>query len=173
MNVSNEGWWNGIILTPSKERPGLLPQIVLDGAYNFYFFLLIAVRTALKLSLWLISENRGRCYPKVCVQSSTSFDSSSETESSDNYKSNKLLKQFSTTTSSDGCESDFSSPRPVKPHVRPPQRYLFNFFIFMRMQILQISFLTAVSQSPAVDIGLVKCQREATKIINGSSRNVQ
>lgn len=32
MNVSNDAWWNGIILTPSKERPGLLPQIVLDGA---------------------------------------------------------------------------------------------------------------------------------------------
>lgn len=27
----NESWWHGIILTPVKERPGLLPQIALDG----------------------------------------------------------------------------------------------------------------------------------------------
>lgn len=55
------------------------------------------------------------------MQSSISIDSSSETESSDNYKSNKLLKQFST-TSSDGCESDFSSPRPIKPRIRQTQK---------------------------------------------------
>lgn len=67
-------------------------------------------------------ENRvGRACPKVCIQSSASYDSSSDSESSNNYKSNKLLKQFST-TSSDGCESDFSSPRPVKPRMRQTQK---------------------------------------------------
>lgn len=94
----NETWWNGIVLTPSKDRLGLVPSIILD------------------------SENRNRGCSKLCVQSSVSFDSSSETESSDNYKSNKLLKQFST-TSSDGCESDYSSPRPIKPRARQPQKY--------------------------------------------------
>lgn len=65
-----------------------------------------------------VSENRfGRGCAKVCIQSSASFDSSSDSESSNNYKSNKLLKKFST-TSSDGCESDYSSPRPVKPRMR-------------------------------------------------------
>lgn len=115
MTVSNDAWWNGIILTPSKERPGLLPQIVFDGmrSKRHYFHL----KTS-NTDIDTFSENRGRCFPKVCVQSSASFDSSSETESSDNYKSNKLLKQFSTTTSSDGCESDFSSPRPIKPRAR-------------------------------------------------------
>lgn len=55
--------------------------------------------------------------------SSTTLDSSSETESSDNAKSNKFPKQFST-TSSDGCESDVSSPRPAKPRSRFPRSYV-------------------------------------------------
>lgn len=33
-NILNETWWNGIILTPSKDRPGLLPPIVLAGIIN-------------------------------------------------------------------------------------------------------------------------------------------
>lgn len=33
-NDINEPWWNGIILTPVKERPGLLPQIALDGIWR-------------------------------------------------------------------------------------------------------------------------------------------
>lgn len=28
---SNESWWNGIALMPTKDRPGLLPSINLDG----------------------------------------------------------------------------------------------------------------------------------------------
>lgn len=30
-SILNDTWWNGIILTPSKDRPGLLPPIVLTG----------------------------------------------------------------------------------------------------------------------------------------------
>lgn len=41
------------------------------------------------------------------------------------------------------------------------------------MLIFKNLISTAVSLSPAADIGLVKCQREATKIINESSKNVQ
>lgn len=66
-------------------------------------------------------ENRLRDCKKPFKPASISFDSSSETESSDNYKSNRLLKQFST-TSSDGCESDFSSPRPIKIRHRQSHR---------------------------------------------------
>lgn len=40
MNVSNDAWWHGIILTPSKERPGILPQIVLDGVFSTYYALI-------------------------------------------------------------------------------------------------------------------------------------
>lgn len=36
-SVLNETWWNGIILTPSKDRPGLLPPIVLVGNFNYKF----------------------------------------------------------------------------------------------------------------------------------------
>lgn len=32
---SNESWWNGIALVPTKERPGLLPSINLDGKCVF------------------------------------------------------------------------------------------------------------------------------------------
>lgn len=37
-SVLNETWWNGIILTPTKDRPGLLPPIVFAGI-NFHRFL--------------------------------------------------------------------------------------------------------------------------------------
>lgn len=46
-NNLNETWWSGVILTPTKERPGLLPQIILDGEsseiiiFFLYFFLLL------------------------------------------------------------------------------------------------------------------------------------
>lgn len=36
-SVSNDTWWNGIILTPSKDRPGLLPQIALAGNVPYIF----------------------------------------------------------------------------------------------------------------------------------------
>lgn len=50
---------------------------------------------------------------KRVITQTVSIDSSSETESSDIYRNNRLLQQFST-TSSDGCESDSSTPRPVR-----------------------------------------------------------
>lgn len=37
-SILNETWWNGIILTPSKDRPGLLPPIVLAGKIPIFFF---------------------------------------------------------------------------------------------------------------------------------------
>lgn len=54
-SVLNETWWNGIILTPSKDRPGLLPPIVLAGKilcyvrvsneeFFFIFFNIFSVR---------------------------------------------------------------------------------------------------------------------------------
>lgn len=33
-NILNETWWKGIVLTPTKDRPGLLPPIVLTGIVN-------------------------------------------------------------------------------------------------------------------------------------------
>lgn len=65
-------------------------------------------------------ENRNRGGKKIFARATISIDSSSETDSSDNYRSNRLLKQLST-TSSDGCESDSSSPRPVKVRQRQPK----------------------------------------------------
>lgn len=115
----NETWWNGIILTPSRDRLGLVPSIVLEGD-TFLFFSINNNEFKLNSTLFHL-DNRNRGCAKLYVQPSISFDSSSETETSDNYKSNKLLKQFST-TSSDGCESDYSSPRPVKPRLRPQQK---------------------------------------------------
>lgn len=118
-SVLNDLWWNGIILTPSKDRPGLLPPIVLAGNTNT----ISLSRQSSVFLFFCILENRGGrvCGTKVCIQSSASIDSSSDSESSNNFKSNKLLNQFST-TSSDGCESDYSSPRPLKPRVRQAQR---------------------------------------------------
>lgn len=37
-SILNDTWWNGIILTPSKDRPGLLPPIVLAGKDDIYIF---------------------------------------------------------------------------------------------------------------------------------------
>lgn len=68
------------------------------------------------------SENYLRSGRKTITQT-ISFDSSSETESSGIYRNSKLLQQFST-TSSDGCESDISTPRPVRPKQRPIPKYV-------------------------------------------------
>lgn len=71
-------------------------------------------------SIVKMPENRNRGGKKLFIRATISIDSSSETDSSDNYRTNRLLKQFST-TSSDGCESDSSSPRPVKVRPRQPK----------------------------------------------------
>lgn len=125
-NILNDSWWNGIILTPSKDRPGLLPPIILAGEKKIKYlqrqhilYRLLLLKCAFYFLNCILENRGGRSYgTKVCIQSSASLDSSSDSESSNNYKSNKLLNQFST-TSSDGCESDYSSPRPLKPRIRP------------------------------------------------------
>lgn len=61
MGVSNETWWNGIILTPTKERPGLLPQIVFDGMFRrkTHLFLLLIVMIYFRESWTLLSKGIG------------------------------------------------------------------------------------------------------------------
>lgn len=110
---SNESWWNGIALMPTKERPGLLPTINLDGKS-------ILCSEEIGNATMKILEDLYRGGKKLFNRATSSMDSSSETDSSDNYRTNRLLKQFST-TSSDGCESDSSSPRPMKLRSRQPK----------------------------------------------------
>lgn len=33
----HDTWWHGIVLAPSKDRPGLLPPIVFAGKYTTWF----------------------------------------------------------------------------------------------------------------------------------------
>lgn len=55
---------------------------------------------------------------RIYFRGNSSFESSSETESSGNYR---LPKEFST-TSSDGWESDVSSPKVVRNRTKSPRR---------------------------------------------------
>lgn len=44
--TANECWWNGIALMPTKERPGLLPSINLDGEWILNWFKVVLLQGA-------------------------------------------------------------------------------------------------------------------------------
>lgn len=120
-NTSNtyEPWWNELVLLPQRDRQGLLPSFTLEGKLAAFRGIRFCTISGIELKK-KSADARYRTAKRFLHASSTTLDSSSDSESSDNAKLNKLPKQFST-TSSDGCESDASSPRPSKARHRFPR----------------------------------------------------
>ncbi|XP_055701807.1 SANT and BTB domain regulator of class switch recombination [Phlebotomus papatasi] len=85
---NGEPWWTGIALLPHRSRQGLLPTLHVDEPVT--------------------SKGSKKCTTR---QTSMMLDSSSDTESSDNVKHHRSALVRQSSYSSDGGESEYSSPR--------------------------------------------------------------
>ncbi|XP_055686817.1 SANT and BTB domain regulator of class switch recombination [Lutzomyia longipalpis] len=88
-NTQNgDPWWTGIALLPHRSRQGLLPMLHVDEPCT--------------------SKSNKKCTTR---QTSMMLDSSSDSESSDNVKHHRSSLVRQSSYSSDGGESEYSSPR--------------------------------------------------------------
>ncbi|XP_055627087.1 SANT and BTB domain regulator of class switch recombination [Toxorhynchites rutilus septentrionalis] len=92
-NTASDPWWNGIGILPHRSRQGLLPMFHVDGDVHASRVNRKTITRQLSLSV---------------------AESDTETESEDGEKSGTILSHTSS-SSSDGGESEYSSPRSFRP----------------------------------------------------------
>uniref|UniRef100_A0A1Q3FT16 SANT and BTB domain-containing protein n=1 Tax=Culex tarsalis TaxID=7177 RepID=A0A1Q3FT16_CULTA len=91
--ANQEPWWNGIGILPHRSRQGLLPSFHVDGDPH-------------------PSRANRKYIPRQLSQSVAESDTESDSEDAD--KSGTILSR-SSSSSSDGGESEYSSPRSFRP----------------------------------------------------------
>lgn len=92
-NSANDPWWNGIGILPHRSRQGLLPTFHVDGDPH-------------------LSRANRKFVTRQLSQSVAESDTESDSE--DGEKSGTILSR-SSSSSSDGGESEYSSPRSFRP----------------------------------------------------------